>query len=193
MAGGSSVRVGVWGIVHAAAVDAAVGEVAAVLEGVLVVGAPAMARSGPAGTARQVVAHGGRGNVTVLHDVGATTAGRTLAAGLRALPASADVVVWFGDTTPRAATVTALAGELGSRDAVVTGTPVSDAVKRVRDGLIVGGVERDGLCRPAPPLAVAGSGPLGCLLVALDAGHDPAAALAIAGCTVHVVAAPCAA
>ncbi|MGH8874517.1 MAG: hypothetical protein ACRDVM_04615, partial [Acidimicrobiia bacterium] len=71
---------------------------------------------------------------------------------------------------------------LGSADAVTGVTEVTDAVKLVQGGLVVGEVDRDELARPVPPYAVRrrwlGGAPF-------DA--DPVTAVARAGGEVRVM------
>lgn len=124
--------------------------------------------------------------VTVTVAASATTA-QAFAAGIRAAPASADAVAWLDATLPPPGAVARLVARLADRDAVVVATPVSDAVKQVRDGLIVGGVPRDGLCRPTAPVLVR-AGVARRLLPALDDRDDLFEALGVAGCTVAVIA-----
>lgn len=134
--------------------------------------------------ARQAV---GRRVTSVAVEASATTA-QAFAAAIRAAPAAADALAWLDATLPAPGTIAQLVARLGDRDAVVVATPVSDAVKRVRDGLIVGAVARDGLCRPMAPVLVRARAARRRLLPALDAGHDLFDALGVAGCTVAVAA-----
>lgn len=119
-------------------------------------------------------------------DPPAPTDGRRLAAAIRVLPASAAGLVWFGGVLSDMRTVSDLWTGIAAADAAVTAAPVTDAIKRVRDGRIRGGVPRAGLCVPTVPLAIQADAARSRLLPALDAGHDPVAALAVAGLVVHV-------
>jgi hypothetical protein len=118
------------------------------------------------------------------------TDAQCLAAAIRGLPAAALGLAWCDARRLTAGSVGQIA-ELWQRidgsDAAVEAAPVTDAIKEVRDGRIRRGVDRDGLCVPAPPVVLRNSAALGRLLAALDAGHDPVAALAAARLEVLVV------
>jgi hypothetical protein len=170
-------RSGVWGIVQIGpsgppVTDAAV----SALDGMVVVGV------GVAGmTGASVLA------VPMPPDASAAAC---LATGIRALPEAAGVIAWFADRVPDADDVAAavrLASRLDRCDAVVTAVPVSEAVKEVADGLIVRTVPREGLCVPGPPLVVRAAVARAALLEQLDRGHEPVAALGLAGVPVGTV------
>lgn len=118
------------------------------------------------------------------------TPGRCLAAGLRELPPSADVVVWFGGRPPdddATVAVRELCERLEGCDAALFAMPVTEAIKDVRDRRIRQNVPREGLCVPVPPLVVRASVARSGLLELLDLGHDPMAALSVGGLTVEVI------
>lgn len=173
-AAGTAPPPAVWGVVRVPSAGAVPTDAPRGLAGLLVV---VDAGSRPA--------VGGRVTIVPI-DASATTA-QAFAAAIRAAPASAGAVAWFDATLPPPGTIAHLVARLGTRDAVVVATPVSDAVKQVRDGLIVGGVARDGLCRPAAPVLVRARAARERLLPALDDGHDPFDAFGVAGCTVAVL------
>ncbi len=115
------------------------------------------------------------------------TAGHCLAAAIRALPSSAAALAWFDDAAGDGRTAAELWQRIGAADAAVIAAPVTDAVKQVRGGRIRRGVARDGLCVPTVPVVARTPVARSRLLGALDAGHDPIAALAVAGLVVRVV------
>jgi len=164
-----------WGVVRAGAADLLPATVPAGLAGLLVV----------ADHAVEPRTHGGP--VTVVRVQAPATAAGAFAAAIRAAPAAADAVAWFDGALPTSRVIERLAAGLGTRDAVVVASPISDAVKQVRGGLVVGGVRRDGLCRPTVPVLVRASVARERLLPALAAAHDVFDALAVAGCAVTVV------
>lgn len=168
--------IAVWGAVRAGAADAPPGDVPRGLAGLLVV----------VGGAAPPPMH--RGPVSVVRVEAPATAARSFAAAIRATPASAEVVAWLDGALPTPRALERLVARLGTRDAVVVASPVSDAVKQVRGGLVVGGVARGGLCRPTVPVLVRTAAARERLLPVLDDGHDVFDALGIAGCTVTVVA-----
>lgn len=163
----------VWGVVRVPSPGAMPEDAPDDLAGLLVV----VAGTPPAGDSRVI---------TVPIDASATAA-EAFATAIRRAPTSADAVVWLDTTLPPPGTVARLAARLGDRDAVVVATPVNDAVKQVRDGLIVGGVARNGLCRPVGPVLVRARMGRERLAPALDGGNDLFAALGVAGCAVTVV------
>lgn len=115
-----------------------------------------------------------------------TADGPRLAAALGAVPAAARAIVWCDDALPSPQAITALVAALDDCDAVVSAAPVTDAVKRVRDGSVVAAVPRDGLCRPHPPVVLAPSA-VGRILPALRTGAPAVAALAASRCVVRTV------
>lgn len=159
----------VWGVVRATARDNRLRELDAVLGGLVLIDGPPM---GP-----------GRENGAA-DDQSLTS--RALARAILTLPAHAAAVAWLDDTPPAVDVLAALIARLPGHDAVTMAVHYSDAVKRVRDGLIVGGVDRNGLCRPVPPLVVRADIARGRLVPALDAGRSPIAAVAAAGCIVAI-------
>lgn len=116
------------------------------------------------------------------------TDGWCLAAALRALPSTAAALAWCTLAAPAVSSVGVadLWRRIGTSDAVMAASLVTDAVKQVRDGRIHRGVDRDGLCVPMPPVVVRTPAPQR-LLTALDAGHDPIAAIAAAHLDVRIV------
>jgi hypothetical protein len=165
----------VWGVVRVLSPGAVPEDAPDDLAGLLVVG---KAGAPPADDGRVVA---------VPIDASATEA-EAFATAIRWAPASAGAVAWLDATLPPPGIIAHLAACLGARDAVVVATPVSDAVKQVRDGLVLGGLARDGLCRPVAPVLVRARVARERLVPALDDGHDLFAALGVAGCTVTVVA-----
>lgn len=166
----------VWGVVRVGATDPLPANVPPGLAGLLVVvdhAVPPPAHRGP---------------VTVVRVQAPATAARTFAAAIRAAPAAADAVAWFDGALPTSRAIGRLAAGLGARDAVVVASWISDAVKQVKGGLVVGGVPRDGLCRPTVPVLVRATVARERLLSALAGTHDVFDALSIAGCAVALVA-----
>lgn len=168
---------GVWGAIRVAADEPAaapdLSALHAALAGVVVVGAPAgfevpSTRSVP----------------------GRFAAGSGLAAALRRVPSDAVGLAWL-DTRWADVDATAAVAKLWRRtgpcDAVVVAGPVTDAIKQVRDGRIVRNIDRDALCVPVPPIVLRLATARDRLLAALDADHEPVAALAAAGLGVRVV------
>ena len=116
--------------------------------------------------------------------------GDCLAAAIRELPPEADLLAWGGDVVPPDAWATAIAqlsAQLGDRDAAVFSVAVTDAVKHVRDGRIRGGVARDAICRPVPPIVVRAAAARAALLASLGHGRDPIPALCASGLRVRTV------
>jgi len=84
-----------------------------------------------------------------------------VATGLPSVPEDVELVVlldeWVLDTLgiePIRAMLEAMDRLDAARDVILRATPVTDALKRVEDGEIVGGVERAGLHLPQPPYVV---------------------------------------
>lgn len=119
----------------------------------------------------------------------ATTAD-CLAAGIRRVPRTAQLIAWLDGGVPAPdwpAAIAALSAELGSCAAALFAVPVTDAVKLVRDGRIAHGVGRDGLCAPVPPVVIRADVARDVLLARLDGGEDPIVALSAGGVPVRVV------
>lgn len=164
---------GLWVAIRSSApptpgVDAGGAALPAELDGVVAVGAATLAWA----------------TLTVPADASAAD-GPCLAAALRALPPTASGLAWCTSHAEVTA-IGALWRQIGTCDAVMAATPVTDAVKQVRDGRIRRGLDRDGLCVPTPPVVVRVPPPWR-LLAALDAGHDPIAAIAEAHLAVGIV------
>ena len=118
------------------------------------------------------------------------TEAQCLAAAIRRLPPTADMIAWFDGVVPAVdwpAAVTELSSHLGARDAALFGAPVTDAVKQVQGGRIRRGVVRDGLCVPLPPILIRATAARDGLLEHLDRGEDPIWALGASELTVRVV------
>lgn len=99
------------------------------------------------------------------------------------------LVVPAGAPAPAAALVAALAAAVAGDgvDAAVAVRPVTDALKRVADGRVVGDVDRGGVLLPVGPVLV-GTVPAGVDLPALAGDADAAlAALLAAGARVATV------
>jgi hypothetical protein len=166
----------VWGVVRAGAADPLPADVPPTLAGLLVV------------VDHAVPPPPHRGPVTVVRVHAPATAARAFAAAIRAAPAAADAVAWFDGALPTSRAIERLVAGLGTRDAAVVASSISDAVKQVQGGLVVGGVPRDGLCRPTVPVLVRAAVARERLLSALAGAHDVFDALSIAGCAVGLVA-----
>lgn len=129
-----------------------------------------------------------RGRIAV---AGAWPAGRAFAAGIRRLPPDAAAVVWLdSETAADRATIGRLATAVGQRDAAMVAAPVTEAVKRVVDGHVAGGVDRHGLCVPRAPVLVKAAPARARLLAALDDRHDPVGAVVVAALRVAIVQVP---
>lgn len=119
------------------------------------------------------------------------TAAECLAAGIRELPSTAHTVVWFDGHAPAVDTATAvheLATQIHGCDAALFAVPVNEAVKDVTaGGQVLRNVPREGLCVPVPPIVIRASIARQALLVLLDLGHDPVAALCVGGLAVRIV------
>ncbi|MBW3604712.1 MAG: hypothetical protein KY460_07330 [Actinobacteria bacterium] len=168
---------GVWGAIRVGTEEPAaspdISPLTAALAGVVVVGAPAgfempSTRSVP----------------------GRFAAASGLAAALRHAPSDAVGLAWL-DTRSSDGDAIAAVAELWRRtgpcDAAVVAGPVTDAIKQVRDGRIVRNVDRDDLCVPVLPIVLRIATARDRLLAALDADHEPIAALAAARLGVRVV------
>lgn len=169
----------VWGVVRTPALEQsgqACRAMAAALGGLVVVDGDVSRVSPPWDAAR----------VTAVAVPAGAADGACLAAAIRVLPPSASAVAWCPDLPVSAEKLVDLVAELDGVDAVVTASPVTDAVKQVRDGRILRGVPRDGLCRPRPPLVVTAATALG-MLRGLDAARDPIGALSACRATVRTV------
>jgi 2-C-methyl-D-erythritol 4-phosphate cytidylyltransferase len=135
-----------------------------------------------------VVVDRGRASTTAEGTAADTAPWEAVATVIGQLPVTAVAFLWLGDAAaPSVAAMLAMCDRLPGRDAVIAASPVSDAVKRVTGGMIVGGVDRAGLCRPRPPLLLRATTARDPVAAALAAGEDIVAALASSGCSVAVM------
>jgi 2-C-methyl-D-erythritol 4-phosphate cytidylyltransferase len=118
------------------------------------------------------------GVVALTHDA-------SLADALRSLPASVTQVVVLAAVDAASGepgrTIAALVAGLDDEHAAVAAArPVADALKRVEDGVVVGGLARDGLLMPCLPHAYRRSSLESVLAAAEGATDDDALGLLIA-------------